>query len=113
MYKEARVWALLQGLEVSVDGVLGTGSEGLLDHGSEVVQSVGEVREPATEYGFFVDFKIILPELVTVLVLRVNIHEIVQGDEIGFVVDVENAGLDVLDVTAVVVDVVGGRLPIS
>ena len=51
MYKEARVWALLQGLEVSVDGVLGTGSEGLLDHGSEVVQSVGVVGESDREYG--------------------------------------------------------------
>ena len=40
------------------------------------------------------------PKLVVVRV--VDIHEIVQSDEIGFVVDVENAGLDVLDVTAVV-----------
>ena len=40
MNVETRVRALLQGLEVSVDGVLGSGSEGVSDHGTEVLQSV-------------------------------------------------------------------------
>ena len=44
--------------------------------------------------------------MVAVLILLFYIHEVVEGDQIGFVVDVENAGLDVLDVAAVVVNVV-------
>ena len=54
-----------------------------------------------------------LPELVAVLVLLVHVHEVIQGDQIRLVVDVQDAGLDVLDVAAVVVDVVGWRLPVS
>jgi len=114
MNKEARVWTLRQWLEVSIDGVLGLGSEGLFDHGSEVVQSVGIVGESDQQiYSYFLSASIILPELVAVLVLLVYIHEIIQGDKIGFVVHVEDAGLDVLDVAAVVVDVVGWGLPIG
>ena len=55
----------------------------------------------------------ILPELVAVFVLLFHIHEIVEGDEVGSVIDVEDARLDVLDVAAVVVDVVGRSLPIG
>ena len=40
---ETRVGTLGQGLEVSVDGVLGSGPEGVSDHGTEVLQSVGIV----------------------------------------------------------------------
>ena len=50
--------------------------------------------------------------LVTVLILLVHVHEVVQSDQVGLVVDVQDAGLDVLDVAAVVVDVVGWRLPV-
>ena len=42
---EARVWALLQGLEVGVDGVLGPGAECLPDHAGEVLQGVGVVGQ--------------------------------------------------------------------
>ena len=43
---ETRVRALGQGLEVSVDGVLGSGPEGVSDHGTEVVQGVRVVGQP-------------------------------------------------------------------
>ena len=46
MNVEARVRALLQRLEVSVDGVLGPGSEGVSDHVGEVLQGVGIVGQP-------------------------------------------------------------------
>lgn len=42
---ETRVGALGQGLEVGVDGVLGSGAEGVPDHPTEVVQSVRVVGE--------------------------------------------------------------------
>ena len=48
MNVETRVRALLQGLEVSVDSVLGFRSEGVSDHGTEVLQSVGIVGEPGS-----------------------------------------------------------------
>ena len=51
------------------------------------------------------------PKLVVVRV--VDIHEIVQSDEVGSVVDIQHAGLDVVDVAAVVVDVLGGSLAVS
>ena len=50
--------------------------------------------------------------MVAVLILLFYIHEVVEGDQIGFVVDVENAGLYVLDVAAVVVNVVGRSLAV-
>ena len=46
MNVEARVRALLQRLEVSVDGVLGPGPEGVPDHVGEVLQGVGIVGQP-------------------------------------------------------------------
>ena len=48
-----------------------------------------------------------LPELVAVCVLLIHIHEVVQCDEVGLVVDVEDTGLDVIDVIAVVIDILG------
>ena len=116
MNVETRVRALLQGLEVSVDGVLGSGPEGVFDHGTEVVQGVRVVGESDNMTHIFSPLlqpRITLPELVAVLVLLVHVHEVVQGDQVGLVVNVEDAGLDVLDVAAVVVDVVGWRLPVS
>ena len=113
---EARVGALGQRLEVSVDGVLGSGPEGVFDHGTEVVQGVRVVGESDNMTHIFSPLlqpRITLPELVAVLVLLVHVHEVVQGDQVGLVVNVEDAGLDVLDVAAVVVDVVGWRLPVS
>ena len=113
---EARVGALGQRLEVGVDGVLGSGPEGVFDHGTEVVQGVRVVGEPDNMTHIFSPLlqpRITLPELVAVLVLLVDVHEVVQGDQVGLVVDVEDAGLDVLDVAAVVVDVVGRRLPVG
>ena len=113
---EARVGALGQRLEVSVDGVLGSGPEGASDHGTEVVQGVRVVGESDNMTHIFSPLlqpRITLPELVAVLVLLVHVHEVVQGDQVGLVVDVEDAGLDVLDVAAVVVDVVGRRLPVG
>ena len=54
-----------------------------------------------------------LPELVAVCVLLIHIHEVVQCDEVGLVVDVEDTGLDVIDVIAVVVDVLGRSFSIG
>ena len=54
-----------------------------------------------------------LPELVAVRVLLVHIHEVIQCDEIRLVVDVEDTGLDVIDVIAVVIDILGWSFPIS
>ena len=51
--------------------------------------------------------------MVTVSVLLFHVHEVVQGDQVGFVVDIEDTGLDILDVAAVVVDVFGRRLAIG
>ena len=51
------------------------------------------------------------PELVIVRV--VNIHEIVQSNKVGPVVDIQDTGLDVIDVAAVVVDVLGGSLAVG
>ena len=113
---EARVGALGQRLEVGVDGVLGSGPEGVFDHGTEVVQGVRVVGESDNMTHIFSPLlqpRITLPELVAVLVLLVHVHEVVQGDQVGLVVDVQDAGLDVLDVAAVVVDVVGRSLPVG
>ena len=52
-------------------------------------------------------------ELVAVSVLLFHVHEVVQGDQVGFVVDIEDTGLDILDVAAVVVDVLGRGLAIG
>ena len=49
---EAGVRALPQWLEVRVDGVLGSGAEGVPDHGTEVLQSVGIVGQPANSSVF-------------------------------------------------------------
>ena len=46
MNVEARVRTLVEWLEVSVDRVLGSGSEGVSDHATEVLQGVGVVRQP-------------------------------------------------------------------
>ena len=54
-----------------------------------------------------------IPELVAVGVFLVNIHEIVECDQVWFVVHVEDTGLDVSDVVGVVVDVVGGGLAVG
>ena len=54
-----------------------------------------------------------LPELITVRVFLVHVHEVVESDQVWFVVHVEDAGLDVSDVVGVVVDVVGGGLAVG
>ena len=54
-----------------------------------------------------------LPELVAVCVLLIHIHEVVQCDKVGLVVDVEDTGLDVIDVITVVIDVLGRSFSIG
>jgi hypothetical protein len=49
-------------------------------------------------------------ELVAVNVLIFHGYEEVQGDQVWFVVDIEDTGLDILNVAAAVVDVLGRRL---
>ena len=113
---ETWVWTLGQGLEVGVDGVLGPGAEGVSDHATEVVQSVWVVGQSDKRSLYFILRQAsitLIPELVAVLVLLIHVHEVVQGDQVGLVVNVEDAGLDVLDVAAVVVDIVGRRLPVG
>ena len=54
-----------------------------------------------------------IPELITVGIFLVNVHEIVQSDQVWFVVHIEDTGLDVPDVVGVVVDVVGRSLAVG
>merc|ERR1711981_1321639 len=76
-------------LEVCIDGVLGPGAKSILAEIAEPLQRVWVVGQT---------------ELVAVSVLFLNIHEVVKRDQVGLVVDKEDAGLDILDVAAVVVD---------
>ena len=57
MYEETRVRALLQRLEVSVDGVLGAWAEDVSDHVVEVLECVRVVGQPARQ--MFLDHFII------------------------------------------------------
>ena len=52
-------------------------------------------------------------EVVVLGVLGINVHEVVQSDQVGFVVDIQDTGLDIIDVAAVVVDVLGRCLAIG
>ena len=47
------------------------------------------------------------PELVAVCVLLFHIHEVIKCDEVWLVVHVENTSLDVIDVIAVVIYILG------
>ena len=78
--------------------MLGVGTKGLFTKITKSLEGVRVVGES---------------ELVAVSVLLFHIHEVVQGDQVGFVVDIEDTGLDILDVAAVVVDVLGRRLAIG
>lgn len=53
------------------------------------------------------------PELVAVCVLFVHIHEVIQCDQVGLVVDIQHRGLNVIDVVAVVINVLRRSLSIS
>ena len=53
------------------------------------------------------------PELVAVCVLLIHIHEVIQCDQVGLVVDIQHRGLNVIDVVAVVINVLRRSLSIS
>ena len=52
-------------------------------------------------------------ELVAVRILCLNVHEVVQRDQVRLVVHEQDARLDVLDVRAVVVNILGWRAAIG
>ena len=58
-------------------------------------------------------FSVRLPELVAVCVLLIHIHEVIQGDKVGLVVDIEDTSLDVIDVVAIVIDILGRSFPVG
>jgi len=97
---DIKAWLRLhiERLEVSIDSMLGAGTKGLFEKMTKPLESVRIVGEA---------------ELVAVSVLLLHVHEVVQGDQVGLVVDIEDTGLDILDVAAVVVDVLGRRLAIG
>ena len=97
---DVKAWLRLhiERLEVSIDSMLGAGTKGLLEKITKSLECVRVVGEA---------------ELIAVSVLLFHIHEVVQGDQVWFVVDIEDTGLDILDVAAVVVDVLGRGLAIG
>ena len=99
-HMNVKAWLRLhiERLEVSIDSMLGVGTKGLFKKITKPLESVRVVGEA---------------ELVAVSVLLFHVHEVVQGDQVGFVVDIEDTGLDILDVAAVVVDVLGRGLAIG
>ena len=89
---DVKAWLRLhiERFEVRIDSMLGTGSKCVLAKIGESLECMRIVGEA---------------ELVAVRVLFVHVHEVVQGDQIRFVIDKEDTGLDILDVATVVVDV--------
>ena len=97
---DVKAWLRLhiERLEVSKDSMLGAGTKCLFAKITKPLECVRVVGKA---------------ELVAVSILLFHVHEVVQGDQVGFVVDIEDTGLDILDVAAVVVDVLGRRLAIG
>ena len=98
MNVEAWIRSLVNRFEIREDSVLCSWSEGFSQHLREGCKSVWVVRES---------------EVVILGVLGINVHEVVQSDQVGFVVDIQDTGLDIIDVAAVVVDVLGRCLAIG
>ena len=98
MNVKAWFWLNIKRLKVSIDRVLSAGTKSFFTEVAEPLQGVWVVGES---------------ELIAVSVLLFYVHEVVEGYQVGFVVDIEDTGLDILDVAAVVVDVLGRRLAIG
>ena len=99
-HMDVKAWLRLhiERLEVSIDSMLGAGTKCLFAKITKTLECMRVVGEA---------------ELIAVRVLLFHIHEVVQGDQVRFVVDIEDTGLDILDVAAVVVDVLSRRLAIG
>lgn len=89
---EAGILGLLERLEIGVDGVLGPAVEGLVEEAREDLELVGIVREPELAH----------PLLRAVLAegIAVQADPVLQGDQGGRAVRVEDARVDRLQMLA-------------
>lgn len=85
MNKESRIFILANGLEVAVDGVSGIFAEHRLEQISKCIDQMWVIGQA---------------ELTMVFIWQylMDVHVVVQSNEIGLVVDVQNRRFDAADV---------------